>query len=182
MKLFELAKKHDKDGEHLIDNNAVRESIADWYCEASGLKNTKLRTMSALSRGDTPGPEASITKIVSKKKLLALGRFGLVSSVVSGVLLAVVSAFFFFQLAWLGAAGLCIAGGTGAFLISFVAVRVLGLPPGARAAHVLPFKDIPRRSSSFFFVLSVCPPRKLPFFFSISPAPKVFIGPFIPPP
>ena len=42
---FELAKKHDKDGEQLIDNNAVRESIADWYCEASGLKNTKLRTM-----------------------------------------------------------------------------------------------------------------------------------------
>ena len=35
---FELAKKHDKDGEQLIDNNAVRESIADWYCEASGLK------------------------------------------------------------------------------------------------------------------------------------------------
>ena len=44
---FELAKKHDKGGEQLIDNNAVRESIADWYCEASGLKNTKLRTMSA---------------------------------------------------------------------------------------------------------------------------------------
>ena len=53
---FELAKKHDKDGEQLIDNNAVRESIADWYCEASGLKNTKLRTMSALSRVDTTGP------------------------------------------------------------------------------------------------------------------------------
>ncbi len=84
---FELAKKHDKDGEQLIDNNAVRESIADWYCEASGLKNTKLRTMSALSRGDTPGPEASITKIVSANKLQAIGNFGMDSSDMSGMLM-----------------------------------------------------------------------------------------------
>ena len=74
---FRWAKTQDNLGEPLLSNKAARESIADWYCEKSGLKNTKLRTMSALSRGDTPGPEASITKIVSAGKLQDIGNFGI---------------------------------------------------------------------------------------------------------
>ena len=143
---FELAKKHDEDGEQLIDNNAVRESIADWYCEASGLKNTKLRTMSALSRGDTPGPEASITKIVSANKLQAIGNFGMDSSDMSGMLMDEESDFIKFQMAWMGAAGLRIAGGTDEILKNIIAERVLGLPQEARADKGLAFKDIPSGS------------------------------------
>ena len=143
---FELAKKHDKDGEQLIDNNAVRESIADWYCEASGLKNTKLRTMSALSRGDTPGPEASITKIVSANKLQAIGNFGMDSSDMSGMLMDEESDFIKFQMAWMGAAGLRIAGGTDEIHKNIIAERVLGLPQEARADKGLAFKDIPSGS------------------------------------
>ena len=143
---FELAKKHDKDGKQLIDNNAVRESIADWYCEASGLKNTKLRTMSALSRGDTPGPEASITKIVSANKLQAIGNFGMDSSDMSGMLMDEESDFIKFQMAWMGAAGLRIAGGTDEILKNIIAERVLGLPQEARADKGLAFKDIPSGS------------------------------------
>ena len=143
---FELAKKHDKDGEQLIDNNAVRESIADWYCEASGLKNTKLRTMSALSRGDTPGPEASITKIVSANKLQAIGNFGMDSSDMSGMLMDEESDFIKFQMAWMGAAGLRIAGGTDEILKNIIAERVLGLPQEARADRGLAFKDMPSGS------------------------------------
>ena len=143
---FELAKKHNKDGEQLIDNNAVRESIADWYCEASGLKNTKLRTMSALSRGDTPGPEASITKIVSANKLQAIGNFGMDSSDMSGMLMDEKSDFIKFKMAWMGAAGLRIAGGTDEILKNIIAERVLGLPQEARADKGLAFKDIPSGS------------------------------------
>ena len=143
---FELAKKHDNGGEQLIDNNAVRESIADWYCEASGLKNTKLRTMSALSRGDTPGPEASITKIVSANKLQAIGNFGMDASDMSGMLMEEDSDFVKFQMAWMGAAGLRIAGGTDEILKNIIAERVLGLPQEARADKGLPFKDIPSGS------------------------------------
>jgi len=143
---FELAKKHDKDGEQLIDNNAVRESIADWYCEASGLKNTKLRTMSALSRGDTPGPEASITKIVSANKLQAIGNFGMDSSDMSGMLMNEESDFIKFQMAWMGAAGLRIAGGTDEILKNIIAERVLGLPQEARADKGRAFKDRPSGS------------------------------------
>jgi alkylation response protein AidB-like acyl-CoA dehydrogenase len=79
---FKWAKGQDDMGGKLIDNMAARESIADWYCEANGLKNTKLRTMSALSKGDTPGPEASITKIVSANKLQAIDNADIVLSFV----------------------------------------------------------------------------------------------------
>jgi alkylation response protein AidB-like acyl-CoA dehydrogenase len=34
---------------------AVREKLADWYCHG-GLKYTAYRTLTALSRGETPGP------------------------------------------------------------------------------------------------------------------------------
>ena len=143
---FRWAKTQDNLGEPLLNNKAARESIADWYCEKSGLKNTKLRTMSALSRGDTPGPEASITKIVSANKLQAIGNFGMDSSDMSGMLMDEESDFIKFQMAWMGAAGLRIAGGTDEILKNIIAERVLGLPQEARADKGLAFKDIPSGS------------------------------------
>ncbi len=68
--------------------------------------------MSALSRGDTPGPEASITKVVSANKLQAVGNFGIDSLDMAGMLKTDDSDVHSFHDAWLGAAGLRIAGGT----------------------------------------------------------------------
>ena len=140
---FNWAKKQDDSGEYLINNRATRESIADWYCEANGLKNTKLRTMSALSKGETPGPEASITKIVSANKLQDIGNFGIDSLDMAGMLKPENNAIQSFQNAWLGAPGLRIAGGTDEILKNIISERVLGLPQDPRADKGLPFKDIP---------------------------------------
>ena len=38
-----------------IENAAVREKLADWYVRSQGLKYTKYRTMTALSRGRDAG-------------------------------------------------------------------------------------------------------------------------------
>jgi len=140
---FRWAKGQDDLGEPLINNKSVRSSIADWYCEANGLKNTKLRTMSALSKGETPGPEASITKIVSANKLQDIGNFGMDSLDMSGMLKTDDPEIQSFQNAWLGAPGLRIAGGTDEILKNIIAERVLGLPQDARADKGLPYKDIP---------------------------------------
>ena len=140
---FKWAQKQDDHGQPLIRNRAVRESIADWYCQASGLKNTKLRTMSALSRGDTPGPEASITKVVSANKLQAVGNFGIDSLDMAGMLKTDDSDVHSFHDAWLGAAGLRIAGGTDEILKNIIAERVLVLPQDPRADKGVAFKDIP---------------------------------------
>ena len=144
---FKWAKTQDDSGEALINNRAARESIADWYCEANGLKNTKLRTMSALSKGQTPGPEASITKIVSANKLQDIGNFGIDSLDMAGMLKPEDSDVLKFQGAWLGAPGLRIAGGTDEILKNVIAERVLGLPQDPRADKGLPFKDIPSSNS-----------------------------------
>ena len=144
---FRWAKKQDDSGEPLINNKSVRSSIADWYCEANGLKNTKLRTMSALSRGETPGPEASITKIVSANKLQNIGAFGMESLDMAGMLKTDNPEIESFQKAWLGAPGLRIAGGTDEILKNIIAERVLGLPQDARADKGMPYKDIPSGNS-----------------------------------
>ena len=68
--------------------------------------------MSALSKGDTPGPEASITKIVSAGKLQDIGNFGIDSMDMTGMLKTDDPDIRRFQNAWLGAPGLRIAGGT----------------------------------------------------------------------
>jgi hypothetical protein len=46
------------------EDSAVRQRIADFYVRASGLTYTTYRTLTALSRGETPGPEGSIGKLV----------------------------------------------------------------------------------------------------------------------
>ena len=144
---FRWAKTQDDYGEPLINNKSVRASIADWYCEANGLKNTKLRTMSALSRGETPGPEASITKIVSANKLQSIGNFGMDSLDMSGMLKTNNPEIQSFQNAWLAAPGLRIAGGTDEILKNIIAERVRGLPQDARADKGMPYKDIPSGNS-----------------------------------
>ena len=140
---FKLAKKQDDEGDILINDGSVRDSIADWYCEAKGLSNTKLRTMSALSKGETPGPEASITKIVSANKLQSIGNFGIDSMDMAGMLRSDEGVSRSFQNAWLGAPGLRIAGGTDEILKNIIAERILGLPQDPRADKGVAFKDIP---------------------------------------
>ena len=141
-----LSKTKDDAGEAMIKNDSVREKLADWFCEANGLKYTKFRTISALSKGEAPGPEASITKIVSANKLQEIGNFGIDSGDMAGMLIDENDGVSSFQGAWLGAPGLRIAGGTDEILRNVIAERVLGLPQDPRADKGIAFKDIPTKA------------------------------------
>src|SRR3979409_1261432 len=46
-----------------IDDRGVRSKLANWAVKASGLKYTSMRAISALSKGERPGPENSIGKL-----------------------------------------------------------------------------------------------------------------------
>ncbi|MEN9316571.1 MAG: hypothetical protein RIS35_2964 [Pseudomonadota bacterium] len=132
--MLRLARGLRIDGVPALEDSAVRERLADWFVQAEGLKYTRFRTMTALSRGQMPGPEASIAKIVSATKLQQIASFGMdLQGMAGGVMdpeLAPQQGWF--QQALLYAPGMRIAGGTDEILRNIIAERVLGLPGDVR--------------------------------------------------
>ncbi|MBV8613104.1 MAG: hypothetical protein JOY66_04955, partial [Acetobacteraceae bacterium] len=117
---------------------------AEWYTRTQGLRFTRYRTMTALSRGEKPGPESSITKVTAANKLQEIVAYGLdlmgMAGAETGPEMPVGG---LFEEALLYAPALRIAGGTDEILRNIIAERVLGLPGDARADKDVPFKDIP---------------------------------------
>ncbi len=140
--ILELARTTELEDGPAIRNAAVREKIADVYVRTQGLKYTTYRTMTALSRGQQPGPEASIGKIVSAPKLQDVAGFGMDLQGEAGVLMDGESSEF--QQSYMWAPGLRIAGGTDEILKNIIAERVLGLPGDIRVDKDLAFKDAPK--------------------------------------
>ncbi len=131
-----------------IKDASLREKLADWYVQAEGFRLTKFRTMTALSRGQTPGPEASIGKLITAKKRQAIASFGMDLQEMGGVLMdggAVEDSAY--QDAYLTSPGARIAGGTDEILMNIIAERVLGLPPDIRVDKKLPFSQLPTGDS-----------------------------------
>jgi alkylation response protein AidB-like acyl-CoA dehydrogenase len=128
-----------------LDDSGFRQRVADWYVQAEGIKLTRLRTITALSRGETPGAESSIGKIVNANQLQDLSNYAIELQDQYGIIddrsLSPMSAIF--QEGWLKAPGSRIAGGTDEILRSVIAERVLGLPPEPRMDKNKPFKDLP---------------------------------------
>ncbi len=143
--VFKLAQKVEIDGEPAISNPAVRAKLADWYCKESGLKYTGYRSMSALSRGETPGPENSIGKLVGAPKTQDMASFAIDLLESSG---AIWDDEFseeagLYQATYMGIPGLRIAGGTDEIMANIIAERVLGLPQEPRMDKGIPFTEVP---------------------------------------
>ncbi|MEI9988919.1 MAG: acyl-CoA dehydrogenase family protein [Rhizomicrobium sp.] len=142
--LMALARELELEDGPAIKNAAVREKIADWYVRSAGLRYTTFRTMTALSQGKQPGPEASIAKIVVATKLQDLSAFAMELEGEAGVLQGAEAPMHgLFQGGWLSAPGLRIAGGTDEILRNIIAERVLGLPGDIRVDKDVPFNKIP---------------------------------------
>ena len=142
--LMQLARDLELEDGPAIKNAAVREKIADWYVRSAGLRWTTMRTMTALSQGKQPGPEASIAKIVVASKLQDLSAFAMELEGEAGILAGAAAPMSgLFQGGWLSAPGLRIAGGTDEILRNIIAERVLGLPGDIRVDKDVPFNKIP---------------------------------------
>ncbi|OYU14508.1 MAG: acyl-CoA dehydrogenase [Alphaproteobacteria bacterium PA4] len=124
-----------------IEAGDVRRQIAQTYINDQGIKLTQMRALSALSKGQIPGPEQSIAKVVVAKTMQDMASFaldmaggdGFVSGADADPELAKL------QGSYLGAAGLRIAGGTDEILRNIIAERVLGLPGDLRPDKDKPF-------------------------------------------
>ena len=132
-------------GQPAIRDQAVRERIADWYAQTQGLKVTRFRSITALSRGEVPGPENSIHKLVNASKLQDIASYGMDLMGEAGMVLddELVEAWGMFQSALLSSPSARIAGGTDEVLKNIIAERVLGLPGDIRADKGLPFSKVP---------------------------------------
>lgn len=148
--LFELAGRIETTEGPAREDAALRARLADWYCEMSGLKFTKYRVQSAMSRGEVPGPENSITKLVSANKQQEIASAGMDLMDMGGVLMepAEDPAALLFQRAFLSSPGYRIAGGTDEILRNIIAERVLGLPGDIRVDKNVPYTDVPQGANN----------------------------------
>ncbi|MCB9929471.1 MAG: acyl-CoA dehydrogenase family protein [Alphaproteobacteria bacterium] len=142
--IFALARSLDLETGPAIRDASVREKLADWYVEMKGLELTQYRTITALSRGETPGPESSITKIISANKRQDIANFAMDLLEQGGVRLTDDQPMAgMFQEAMLSSPSSRIAGGTDEILRNIIAERVLGLPQDIRVDKDVPFDQLP---------------------------------------
>jgi alkylation response protein AidB-like acyl-CoA dehydrogenase len=143
--LLRLARESRRNGKPAIEDSAVRQKLADIYIRSKGIQYTGYRALSALSRGDTPGPEGSIGKAVGAPLLQEIAAFAVELQGPMGGLLdpAIAPQEASWQELYLSAPGMRIAGGTDEILKNIIAERVLQLPPEIRVDKNKPFRDIP---------------------------------------
>ena len=143
--LFDLARRVDIDGQPAIRDRAVRAKLATWYAQEAGLRYTGYRTLTALSRGELPGPENSIGKLVGASKMQDMASFALDLLELSGAVSdpAYAEAQGMYQEAFLNAPGGRIAGGSDEIMLNILAERVLGLPQDVRVDKGIPFSEVP---------------------------------------
>jgi alkylation response protein AidB-like acyl-CoA dehydrogenase len=142
--LFTLARNVELEHGPALADPAVRERLADWYVRRQGLRWGRFRVMTALSRGETPGPENSIGKLVAAVQAQDIAAFALdlldMGGAVSDPDLAPMRAAF--QENLLASPGSRIAAGTDEILKNIIAERVLGLPADVRLDKDLPFSEL----------------------------------------
>ena len=142
--LFELAREVELEDGPALDSPGVQEKLAEFYVKQQGLRFIRYRLMTALSKGEPPGPEASIGKLVTASKIQEVASYGLdllgAAGVATGAAMPLAG---IFEEAIIDSPALRIAGGTDEILRNTIGERVLGLPPDMRADKGLPFRDVP---------------------------------------
>ena len=142
--LFRFFMEAEIDGRPAVEDSAVRSRLAQIAVKQSGLKYTGMRAISALSKGEIPGPENSIGKLVAGATMQDLSMFALDLQGEAGVVWDEDSPQQGrFQAMLMRSPATRIEGGSDEILRNIIGERVLGLPGDIRVDKDVPFKDIP---------------------------------------
>jgi len=115
----------------------VRKRLGEIAVELLAIKFTAYRTLSALQKGQIPGPEAGLAKVTTVNAAIAAGE--LIADVIGPDALAEDSEWAY-MISFLP--GLKSAGGTEEILRNTIGERVLGLPPEPRLDKGIPFSEL----------------------------------------
>lgn len=146
--VFKLAQRVNIGDRPAIEDSQVRAKLADWFCQEAGLRFTGYRSMTALSRGEIPGPENSIGKLVGAPKTQDMASFAIDLMEMTGAIWdkEFADQAGLFQSTYMAIPGLRIAGGTDEIMANIIAERVLGLPQEPRMDKGIPFNEVPTGS------------------------------------
>jgi alkylation response protein AidB-like acyl-CoA dehydrogenase len=115
----------------------VRQRLGDLSTDLLAVRFTGYRTLSALSKGQIPGPESGLAKVTTVNAAIAASD--LIADVVGPAALRE-DGDFAYMISFLP--GLKSAGGTEAILRNTIGERVLGLPPEPRLDKGIPFSEL----------------------------------------
>ena len=142
--LFSFCLEAEIDDRPAVSDPSVRSKLAQFAVRQSGLRYTGMRAITALSKGQTPGPESSIGKLVAGSTMQELAMFALDLQGQAGVVWDKSSPQDGrFQALLMRSPATRIEGGSDEILRNIIGERVLGLPGDIRVDKDVPFKDIP---------------------------------------
>ena len=115
----------------------IRRRLGELTSELISIRFTSYRTLTALQKGQTPGPEAGLAKVTTVKAAIEAGD--LIADVIGPEALDEHSEWAY-MISFLP--GLKSAGGTEEILRNTIGERVLGLPPEPRLDKGIPFSEL----------------------------------------
>ncbi len=144
--LFELCCHLEGPDGVVADDPAVRSNLARWAATASGLRHTMNRSLTSLSRGQTPGPENSVGKLAAASTLIAITQYAMDLLGEQGQLSRAADAHGggWFQAMALRSPALRIEAGSDEILRNIIAERVLGMPGDIRVDKDVAYDAIPK--------------------------------------
>ncbi len=130
-KVVRLAREQTRRGKTVLEGPLFRQRLAQLYIEKEALKCIGYRVLSDQARGEEPGPEASVGKLLASEMRqrmmeVAISAEGMRAQVMKGSSLTVDRAKW--QMLYLDARAYTIGGGTSEVMRNIIAERILGLP------------------------------------------------------
>jgi alkylation response protein AidB-like acyl-CoA dehydrogenase len=142
--LFALAHAND-----VADDPIVRQGLAASFTRAELARYLNLRTRTMSARGLPPGPEVSVAKLAAAWNLKRNAELALSIEGAAGMLMdGDAPSGGAWQLSFLGAPAIRIAGGSDEIQRNVIGERVLGLPVEPRVDKGIPFRELASLASA----------------------------------